>query len=193
MTASLYSIAKAYLLQSKYKTNNTNNETKKNNCVTNIESHIFIQEEINSITNSFTSWFFESFINFMLSGDDFLSKSGVIRLIWLMNACLCTVLFFFSGSRNEFYRVPDLCYLDKWSIWYRPCRIRSLWLLILNLTKMLSFIIMSYLVEIISCRIFIFKSFIKFKFFLIFNTMSQKRYRIFLSHFCGISSNFIII
>ena len=193
MTASLYSIAKAYLLQSKYKTNNTNNETKKNNCVTNIESHIFIQEEINSITNSFTSWFFESFISFMLSGDDFLSKSGVIRLIWLMNACLCTVLFFFSGSRNEFYRVPDLCYLDKWSIWYRPCRIRSLWLLSLNLTKMLSFIIMSYLVEIISCRIFIFKSFIKFKFFLIFKTMSQKRYRIFLSHFCGISSNFIII
>ena len=112
----------------------------------------------------------------------------------LINECLslyCVV--FFSGSRNEFYRVPDLCYLDKWSIWYRPCRIRSLWLLILNLTKMLSFIIMSYLVEIISCRIFIFKSFIKFKFFLIFNTMSQKRYRIFLSHFCGISSNFIII
>lgn len=112
----------------------------------------------------------------------------------LINECLslyCVV--FFSGRRNEFYRVPDLCYLDKWSIWYRPCRIRSLWLLILNLTKMLSFIIMSYLVEIISCRIFIFKSFIKFKFFLIFKTMSQKRYRIFLSHFCGISSNFIII
>ena len=81
MTASLYSIAKAYLLQSKYKTNNTNNEPKKNNCITNIESYIFIQEEINSITNSFTSWFFESFISFMLSGDDFLSKSGVIRLI----------------------------------------------------------------------------------------------------------------
>lgn len=162
---------------------------KKNNCVTNIESHIFIQEEINSITNSFTSWFFESFINFMLSGDDFLSKSGVIRLIWLMNACLCSVLFFFSGIPT----IPDLCYVDKWSILYRPYRIRSLWLRILNLTKMLSFIIMSYLVEIISCRIFIFISFIKFKFFLIFNTMSQKRYRIFLSHFCGISSNFIII
>ena len=29
MTASLYSIAKAWLLQSKYKTNNTNNELKK--------------------------------------------------------------------------------------------------------------------------------------------------------------------
>ena len=113
----------------------------------------------------------------------------------LINECLSLycVVFFFSGRRNEFYRVPDLCYLDEWSIWYRPCRIRSLWLLILNLTKMLSFIIMSYLVEIISCRIFIFKSFIKFKFFLIFKTMSQKRYRIFLSHFCGISSNFIII
>ena len=96
----------------------------------------------------------------------------------LINECLslyCVVFFFFSGSRNEFYRVPDLCYLDKWSIWYRPCRIRSLWLLSLNLTKMLSFIIMSYLVEIISCRIFIFKSFIKFKFFLIFKTMSQKK------------------
>lgn len=112
----------------------------------------------------------------------------------LINECLSLYcVFFFSGRGNEFYRVPDLCYLDKWSIWYRPCRIRSLWLLILNLTKMLSFIIMSYLVEIISCRIFIFKSFIKFKFFLIFKTMSQKRYRIFLSHFCGISSNFIII
>ena len=83
----------------------------------------------------------------------------------LINECLSLYcVFFFSDRRNEFYRVPDLCYLDKWSIWYRPCRIRSLWLLILNLTKMLSFIIMSYLVEIISCRIFIFKSFIKFKF-----------------------------
>ena len=46
MTASLYSIAKTYLLQSKYKTNNTNNKPKKNNCITNIESCIFIQEEI---------------------------------------------------------------------------------------------------------------------------------------------------
>ena len=67
----------------------------KKNCITNIESYIFIQEEINSITNSFTLWFFEFFISFMLSGDDFLSKSGVIRLIWLMNASLCTVLLFF--------------------------------------------------------------------------------------------------
>ena len=49
MTASLYNIAKACILQSKYKTNNTNNLTKIS-YITNNESCIFIQEEINFIT-----------------------------------------------------------------------------------------------------------------------------------------------
>ena len=54
MTASLYSIAKAFLLQSKYKTYNTNNKLKKFSYITNNESRIFIREEINFITDLFT-------------------------------------------------------------------------------------------------------------------------------------------
>ena len=90
MTASLYSIAKACIWQPKYKKNSTNNNLEKFSYITNNESHIFIQEERNFITNLFTLCPFEFIISFMLSGNDFLSKSGIIRLIWLINACLCT-------------------------------------------------------------------------------------------------------
>ena len=83
MTASLYSIAKACMLQSKYKTNNTNNNLKKFSYITDNESLIFIQEEMNIITNLFTWCSFEFIISFMLSGDDFLSYS-----IDLINECL---------------------------------------------------------------------------------------------------------
>ena len=56
MTASLYSIAKACLLQSRYKRNDTNNKLiKKLSYITNSESRISIQEEINFVTNLFTS------------------------------------------------------------------------------------------------------------------------------------------
>ena len=91
MTASFYSsIAKACIWQSKYRTNSTNNNLEKFSYITNNESRIFIQEETNFITNLFTWCSFEFIISFMLSGDDFLSKSGIIRLIWLIKACLCT-------------------------------------------------------------------------------------------------------
>lgn len=90
----------------------------------------------------------------------------------LINECLSLYcVFFFSGIPT----IPDLCYVDKWSILYRPYRIRSLWLRILNLTKMLSFIIMSYLVEIISCRIFIFKNFYKIQIFFNFQHYVAKK------------------
>ena len=90
MTASLYSIAKACILQSKYKTNSNNNNLEKFSYITYNESRIFILEETNFITNLFASCSFEFIISFMRSGDDFLSKSGIIQLIWLINACLCT-------------------------------------------------------------------------------------------------------
>ena len=54
MTASFYSIAKACIWQSKYKTNSTNNNLEKISYITNDESRIFIQEETNFITNLFT-------------------------------------------------------------------------------------------------------------------------------------------
>ena len=51
MTASLYNIAKAFILQSKYKTNKQTQIIKKKiSYLTNNESLIFIQEEINFIT-----------------------------------------------------------------------------------------------------------------------------------------------
>ena len=90
MTASMYSIAKACIWQPKYKTHSSNNKLEKFSYITNNESSIFIQEETNFITNLFTWCSFEFIISFMLSGDDFLSKSGIIPLIWLMNACLFT-------------------------------------------------------------------------------------------------------
>ena len=54
MTASFYSIAKACILQSKYKNKQTNNNLEKFSYITNNESRIFIQEETNFITNLFT-------------------------------------------------------------------------------------------------------------------------------------------
>ena len=46
--------AKAFIWQSKYKTNSTNNNLEKFSYITNNESRIFIQEETNFITNLFT-------------------------------------------------------------------------------------------------------------------------------------------
>ena len=139
MTASFYSIAKACIWQSKYKTNSTNNNLEKFSYITNNESRIFMQEETNFITNLFTWCSFEFIISFMLSGDDFLSKSGIIRLIWLINACLCTEYLLHwkrkwisSSTWFELHKGHNLFSLGKWSIWYRPCSIISLWLLILN-------------------------------------------------------------
>ena len=54
MTASFYSIAKACIGQSKYKTNTTNNNLEKFSYITNNESRIFMQEETIFITNLFT-------------------------------------------------------------------------------------------------------------------------------------------
>ena len=126
MTASLYNIAKACIWQSKYKTNNTNNELKKISYISNKESRIFIQEEINFLTNLFTWYSFEFIISFMLSGDYFLSKSGIIRLIWLMNACLCTgyLLHCSSSSSSSRTTSTELAYFSgsfsivkNFSIW----------------------------------------------------------------------------
>ena len=90
---------------------------KKISYITNIESCILIQEEINSITNLFTWCFFELIISFMLSGDYFLSKSGVIRLILLMNACLCTEYFFLVEEMNLiFYLIYVLLANDLFGI-----------------------------------------------------------------------------
>ena len=49
----------------------------------------------------FTWYSFEFIISFMLSGDYFLSKSGIIRLIWLMNACLCTGYLLHCSSSSS--------------------------------------------------------------------------------------------
>ena len=124
MTASLYNIAKACIWQSKYKTNNTNNELKKISYISNKESHIFIQEEINFLTNLFTWYSFEFIISFMLSGDYFLSKSGIIRLIWLMNACLCTGYLLHCSSSSSRTTSTELTYFSgsfsivkNFSIW----------------------------------------------------------------------------
>ena len=110
MTASFYSIAKACIWQSKYKTNSTNNNLVKFSYITDNESRIFIQEETNFITNLFTWWSFEFIISFMLSGDDFLSNSGIIRLIWLIKACLCTEYCYIERG-NESHLLPDLSYI----------------------------------------------------------------------------------
>ena len=124
MTTSLYNIAKACIWQSKYKTNNTNNELKKISYISNKESRIFIQEEINFLTNLFTWYSFEFIISFMFSGDYFLSKSGIIRLIWLMNACLCTGYLLHCSSSSSRTTSTELAYFSgsfsivkNFSIW----------------------------------------------------------------------------
>ena len=83
MTASLYSTAKACIIydNQNIRKKSTNNNLEKFSYITNNESHIFIGEETNFITNLFTLCSFKFIISFMLSGDDFLSKSGIIRLI----------------------------------------------------------------------------------------------------------------
>ena len=63
MTASFYSITKACIWQSKYRTNSTNNNLEKFSYITNNESRIFIQEETNFISNLFTWCFFEFIIS----------------------------------------------------------------------------------------------------------------------------------
>ena len=91
MTASFYSIAKACIWQSKYKTTSTNNNLEKFSYITNSESRIFIQEETNFITNMM---FLRIHYQFYAFWRWFLVKvryySIAIRLIWLINACLCT-------------------------------------------------------------------------------------------------------
>ena len=65
----------------------------------------------NFITNLFTWCSFEFIISFMLSGDDFLSRSGIMRLIWLINACLSVLSICYNERGNESHLLPDLSYI----------------------------------------------------------------------------------
>ena len=114
MTASFYSIAKACIWQSKYKTNSTNNNLEKFSYITNNESRIFIQEETNFITNLFKWGSFEFIISFMGKKKYRIRENLVITWPSVVREEPLTFLRIFYERYFEFLWILDTGHFQDW-------------------------------------------------------------------------------